>query len=292
MQIIDKNLLLQRTSAPPIGGRVMVRQLSLNENAANPILIIGLLQLPDYFVPEENATYLTQFADGQLSILPFQVAASSETNDHLFPVDIGSAMTARNWQVPVADNMMSVRFMEALPESNEWTCYGVSPKNIFATLDLDAAGHAWFDVTSGVITKITSPMNEVGAAPVQILRAPIWPSKDGNLYALPTMESKWRPDYHQMSLIYASYGSGEISKDQMHDKIKSNPRFDHIRQWNVDDQYCRFLAHLKNDGALAENKAMSLDEFNGQQKFIKAALKKSENRDYFSVGNASRSPKI
>lgn len=279
--MIDETLSGQRSTIQPSSGRVMIRQVAPEANFSDPILIIGILHLPSDFVPEENASYLLESDNGNLQIIPYRLDENKvDNNIHRYPemaIDISSAMTSSDWPVPRPVNMMPIRFMKAFPDDNGWTCYGISSRNIFKNFDLDSNGHGWFDVDSGHMKKIDSPTTERGKTPSQILAQPVWPIADGSLYALATIESSWRPTYHQLSLIYASYGAGEITLGQMTDQVKANPRFQSIRHTWDDDEYFRYLAQLKKVGALKEHGPVSLEEYLGHKKIVKQAITESLN---------------
>lgn len=280
MHIIDETLTGQRLYLSPLSGRMMIRQVAPEKNASDPILIIGILHLPADFVPVENASYLLEFNEGNLHIIAHRLDENKAAdNIHRYPqmpIDINSAMHSFDWPVPRPANMMPIRFMKAFPEDNGWTCYGISSRNIFRNFDLDSNGHGWLDIDSGAIQKINAPTSERGKQPSQILREPVWPNVDGVLYALATIESSWRETYHQLSLIYASYGEGEITRDEMTAQLKANPRLENIRQSWVDQEYCRFLAELKKKGELIEANPISLEEHLRREKIVQQAIIASE----------------
>lgn len=264
MDILD---LYSNNSRQPVqinSGRLMIRQIE-SAGSNSSIFAIGILHLPSNFIPKENACYLISYEDESVFGFADRV---DEGNPHFIndtkekmPIDIVYAMQGKTWPVPLYKNMMPVRFIKAFPESNEWTFYGVSKSNIFNDVQLDNAGHGWLDIERGKVKRIDSPVDEVGKQPTQILREPVWPNKAGGLYALSAIESEWRPVYHELSLIYASFGGGEITRDQMNDQIKSNPLFDNIRQRNIDESYCRYLFELNKANGIQEDGPKSESEF-------------------------------
>lgn len=88
----------------------------------------------------------------------------------------------------------------------------------------------------------------------------VWPDVQGDLYAVPAIESAWRPVYLRHSLLLASLGAGEISLDDFRETIREDREVFQIRQLSPDMNYARYLARLRDRGGVVETGVRSAAE--------------------------------
>jgi hypothetical protein len=80
----------------------------------------------------------------------------------------------------------------------------------------------------------------------------VWPDIHGGAFAVPSMESDWRPVYLRYSQLYARLGAGEIAVDEFRETIRNDPQLFQILSGAPDMEYARYLARLRDRGGLVQ----------------------------------------
>lgn len=224
----------------PQGGRVC-RRATTGGSA-----LVGILHLPQQFIPLEGASYALEFTPSGLRLDP--TALSGPLDERMQSFGIGDLLARPIWNRSQDPNVQAVRFIEAFPQDNAWTVYGPSHHQLGA----DAPVHAWFDIdTCGTPTSIAPPFEAAGSGIGQMLSShPAWPDRQGVLYTLPQIQSSWRPNF----LAYHQFLADSVSDPDLNAKLEQviaqSPIFRELNMGRVDRAYCQYLATLKANGLL------------------------------------------
>ncbi|WP_186214795.1 hypothetical protein [Burkholderia gladioli] len=236
----------------PISGRLMIRE------TADAFALVGVLHFPAEFEIKESASYVLMMLGDHIEVVPNVI-------DDGLPADmvgngIGYAIQAQCWRRTRAAGTLTVRFFKAFPESNGWVVFGPSMLPI-VSMDHFNRSHAWLDVSAGKFFGIQAPFDAVGEAIASTLTSyAVWPDVRGDLYAVPAIESAWRPVYLRHALLLADLGAGETSLDEFREAIREDREVFQIRQLSPDMNYARYLARLRDRGGVIEIGVRSVAE--------------------------------
>lgn len=229
-------------AAIPSSGRLLARQLGAGQE-----ILLGVLHFAPHFVPREGALYLMTTALGQVRVLLGMLDAD-------MPLEAQGGVTgtlkSACWRGTTCPGALTVRFIEAFPESNGWTVYGPCEHALFPPQSYEG-GHAFLSVQDGTLSSLPLPEGLSGAAAGQILNdMPLWPDANGTLHAVPSTEARWRSVYFDWSMLQARLGAGEISEEELREEYRKNPQFQNVASPRPDIEYCRYLTALRDAGGI------------------------------------------
>lgn len=258
----------------PLSGRLAVRQTT------DGLCMVGLLQLPESFVPIEDVAYLMITHGGQVDLNP-QALDTGFINDPNAQRDSVSGLMRQNiWRSTSCDEALVVRFREALPETNEWVVYGPTRRRLFAGIRPEGIPHFWLDVgKEGKVAPIPSPMEgrERGAALCQLLTTePVWPSANGKMYRLPALAKPAREELFKVNQITAAYGAGEIDADEARRKMDAINE-DACMNWGSHlrsaDGFPQYLAAMRDAGLLTMTGPETAEDLKGREELALNVIK-------------------
>lgn len=241
------------TAVLPLSGRLIARQL-----AGGQEVLVGLLHLPPAFTPREGALYLALINEHGIGLVPDVIDA--DFPDEMQGAGMTGALRATCWRQTAVAGALTVRFVEAFPESNGWCIYGPSERALLPE-GCYHRGHAFLEVQHGALATLTPPEGLHGITPAQMLdMLPLWPDASGVMHIVPTMEARWRPAYFAHSLLQAQYGAGEITAEQLKQAVEDDPRLRQIVYGRPDLEYCRYLAARRAAGGLQPQRPMTAQQ--------------------------------
>jgi hypothetical protein len=256
-----------------VDGRLVVRNLPASASA-----MVGILEFPPEFVPEEDALYVASLRDGRFCIMDTRV--DNGVVPECSGMGINNILRESCWRGVAEDDMLTVRFIEAFPQSNRWTVFGASNKHLMTNAVADQVGQVWLSVCDRKLKQIEPVVSEFGMTLGQMLSSkPVWPDSKGVMHTLPVIESRWRQAYLEYSTLQARYGAKEISKQQLVDAVRADPALFAIRSLSVEDEFCRYLARLRDAGGLTLNRPFSADEVAKKDALIAQLISVGEDAD-------------
>lgn len=239
----------------PVGGRLCQRKLS------HGYAWVGVLHLPDDFVPVEGVAYVLVQNEDQLILVR---APASEPLEHEYlSYGVGDLLTSEIWNKTLDSNALVVRFLQEFPEDNVWGLYGASP----FTLDDDAPSHTWCQVSNrGRLSEIDPPIDARGEGIGSLLSShAIWPNKNGELYTLSQLQTPYRAHfytYHQM-LVRAA-GDDEYRKG-LRKTLAEDPDLCHLNS-GIDKDFCKYLVKLNEKGLMLPDAPQSAATYQARNK--------------------------
>lgn len=223
----------------PTSGRLCFRSLSGGE------ALVGVLAFGNDFTPKEDCIYL--MIEHPLGLGVAELPSSNQPEQVEDYLGVSDMMQSPIWPKTRDASVRTVRFLEAFPEQNRWTVYGVSCHK--PTHDAD---HRWVDVThQGQVQDIEPPFNANGSAMGQLLTMhAVWPDAQGVLHTLPQMPVRYRQHYHRYHQLLAASTRDEALDASLEKTIARDPDLRHIWIGRMDRDYCRYLAALEDRGLL------------------------------------------
>jgi hypothetical protein len=252
--------LLEQIAVKPLSGRLLARQIPEGKEA-----LVGVVHLPGEFVPNEGALYLAIYAGGRIYVTPSMIDPGPE--EHIRSGGLENLLRANIWRKTNAVGTLTVRFMEAFPETNGWTIYGASNQPIFQP-SLYERGHAFLEVSAGTLQTLPAPENLHGSTMSQILDSrALWPDAQGTLYALPSHEPKWRAAFHEYSVLRARVGAGELTKAELDKLVAADPDISAVKEFSnrPDMEFYHYLAALHAAGELKPMRRMTAEELTSRE---------------------------
>lgn len=247
----------------PDSGRLAVRSFSSGASA-----VVGVLHLPQQFVPQEGASYLMWLSENGIALEPHKVG--EPLPDMYACSGINATLTGNFWHKTNQPGTLTVRFTAAFPEENGWTVYGAANQPLFGPERFSTTGHVWCDVKGGRVDQIDAPIRDTGMTAGQLVRDyVVWPNRQGVLHTLPDIESGWRQAYVDHAMLQARFGAGEITRSEMTDLVRADPKLFEIRSLSVDEHYCKYLARLREAGGIEIARPLTAEE--NQEKGLRAA---------------------
>jgi len=242
-------------SHSPKSGRLLVRQTP-NHCAA----LVGVLHFPAEFAIAECAAYLMVMHEGRIVVATDRL--DEGLPDHLKGSGISGLLRAEAWYRCRTPSAMTVRFLQAFPESNGWivaAALAQEPPNV----EFDSTGHAWFDVTVGALRELSPPVDMRGLSIGQALtQNPVWPDGEGRPHSVPQIESLARQAYLRFNTLLARHGAGELSETQVREAFDlDTDLISHIGYYRIDKPYCKYLAGLAALGLLKLDAPLTAEEF-------------------------------
>jgi hypothetical protein len=236
--------LLDQIALKPISGRIMARELANGKEA-----IVGVLHLPADFTPKEGALYLAMYgAEGTFHVIPSVIDA--DLPEEYQGMGISAALEGSCWRKTNKPGTLTVRFVEAFPDSNGWSIYGAGNQQLLPA-DRFHRGHAFMELSHGTLHQLSAVDDANGHAMEQLLsQLPIWPDANGAPHTVPAMEARWRQAYYDMAVLRARFGAGELTEEQLREAMKADPKIAQISDHRIDREFCRYLAELRSIGAL------------------------------------------
>lgn len=259
-------------------GRIMVRQ---HQGAYS---MLGILHFDAAFI-EPLAGYGTLITEKRFIVL--EDALHPRPADHLSlegeaidgfvraPIWASFPVPPQFSQENQATQGVLVRFIEAWPEQHGWLMMAVmTSKPVF--VDAFDAGHAWFEIEQGTLVPSDAPIPAIGKALSQIVSAQvIWPDRAGRLHRLCANEAKWRPAYFQQANLFADVGEGRLSLQDCRERIEKDEVLSLIHTRGLDINYCTFLAALRAEGGLLEERPMDKQAFQAHRDAVARAFRRS-----------------
>lgn len=221
----------------PSTGRICIRTTSSGR------CLVGVLHLNPGVIVEEGPTYALSLDPkaAWLSSLDNPVVLSEQQKSW----GVGDVMTRPVWNTFSDDNVWSIRCLEAFPDSNIWTVYGVHPKSF------GGPTHAWLDINNGVTTPIAPPLDAAGMGIGQILtQDAVWPGPNGVLHSVPQIHAPWRTHMHHYHQLLSSSVTNPKVRKMLSKIIASDIHFRELSISQPDPEFCRFLANLESLGGL------------------------------------------
>lgn len=247
----------------PDSGRLAVRNFSSGASA-----VVGILHLPPEFIPEEGASYLMYLSDRGVALEPDQVGKPLPAE--YAGNSINNTLVGNFWHKTSVPGTLTVRFTSAFPDENGWTVYGAANQVLFPAERYSSTGHVWCNVRAGNVSQIEAPACDTGITAGQLVRDNVvWPNRAGVLYSLPDIDSAWRQPFLDYALVQARYGAGEISRDEMTSLVRADPKLFQVRSGMPDEQYCKYLALLREAGGIELMRPLTAEE--SQEKSFRAA---------------------
>lgn len=259
----------------PVSGRLMVRQ---HEGAYT---ILGVLHFDAAFIAP-LVGYGALITEKRLVVFNDALHPRPSADMKLEGESIDGFVRAPIWaSFPVPPQFFSgnpnaqgvlVRFIEAWPEKNGWLMMAVmkSKPAFFTGLN------AWFDVEGGVLAPIDAPIPATGKALSQIVSAQVvWPDQEGVLHRLCANEAKWRPAYFKQANLFADVGEGKMSLQACRERIEKDEVLSVIYTRNLDINYCTFLAALRSEGGLLEERPIDKAAFLEHRAAVERAFRRS-----------------
>lgn len=251
-------MTLPSSLAPPVsvlGGQLCLRALGTGS------ALVGLLRLPQDFVPQEGAAYLLVDHGDRIQVSRTVVDPPPSEEDTAR--DIGSLLRQPIWRQTTAPEARMVRFIEAFPASNEWVVFGPSQH----PLPVDAPAHCWRRAdAAGNWGDIEAPVDACRLALSQLLTTPpIWPAADGELYALSALPTFWRGHYHRYHQLLAQSTRDPDLDARLETVLREDPHLSQIAYGRVDRDYCAFLAAMEDRGALTPDAPRRAAEVNARE---------------------------
>lgn len=257
----------------PQAGRIVIRKLA-DANSA----LTGILHLPASFVPTEGAAYLATMFDGELRV--YDDPMDSGINEDLEGYGIQAVLMSRTWRATSTPNSTVVRFIGAFPETNSWTFFGATVQPLADPELYDKSGHAWFDVEEGRMRPLALDVQAQGRQVAQLLtNLPIWPDRNGVLHTLPAIETSYRQAYYEHSMLMARYGAGEIDRDALNALVRADPKIFKIRTSYIDEDFCAYLAHLRDAGGILVDAPVAAHEIQARNERSRMAIRAATDPD-------------
>jgi len=262
----------------PVSGRLMVRQ---HEGAYT---ILGVLHFDAAFIAP-LVGYGALITEKRLIVLNDALHPRPSADMKLEGESIDGFVRAPIWAAfPVPPQFSQgnptiqgvlVRFIEAWPEKNGWLMMAVL-KSKPAFVEYLDFGHAWFDVEGGALTPIDAPIPAIGKALSQLVSAQIvWPDREGVLHRLCANEAKWRPSYFAQANLFADVGEGRMSLQACREQIEKDGVLSVIHTRHLDINYCTFLAALRSEGGLLEERPIDKAAFLEYRAAVERAFRRS-----------------
>lgn len=229
----------------PTKGRLMIR-----ETGGNAFALVGVLHFPPAFDVKESASYVLMFIGDRIEVVDSVI--DEGLPEEAVGNGIAYAFQRPCWRTTRAAGTMTVRFFQAWPETNGWVVFGPSALPLIPALFFDRS-HAWLDVAEGCFCSYKAPFDATGEGIASTLNAhAVWPDVHGDPFAVPTMESEWRPVYLRQSQLYARLGAGEITMEEFRETIRVDAQLFQIRSLSPDMEYARYLVRLRECGGLVQ----------------------------------------
>ena len=242
-------------SAIFLSGQLMVRPFKDGKSA-----MVGLVELPPEFVPEEGAAYLMAWRGTarvhpqKLSDLPREHIGGGANDWLLAPI----------WQGTVEPGVTMVRFLREFPEKNVWAVLGAQNQELCPLVSeiLSKEDHpdVWLTVKNGEFTRLKeNPCPDRGQTVGQMLRAPVWPH-EGDLWSLATLDTQSRKALLKGHQIMLKYGQGLIDKAQCKEELrKDGAVWDLCYTSSTEEGYAQFLTKMNEHFPIQEEQPMAKD---------------------------------
>jgi hypothetical protein len=228
---------------PLLAGRLCIRALQDGD------AMVGLVQLPSDFVPQEGAAYLmVESADGAVVVTQALDQGATDANPDVDPASgVNDLLRAAIWPRTRIPEARAVRFFEAFPESNHWVVFGPSSH----APPPAAPVHRWLEITDQGLTPLAPPLEATGMAMGQILSMhAIWPDAQGTPHTLPQLPSEWRGHMHRYQQLLAQSTRDPELDARLETVVAQDPHFRTLNVGRIDRAYCAFLAALESQGLL------------------------------------------
>lgn len=224
----------------PTGGQLCFRRLPEGE------ALVGILAFGNDFTPEEDRTYLLVEHALGFGVVPLDGETATLGGDEGY-LGVGDMMQAPIWPKTTDPAARTVRFLQAFPEQNRWTVFGVS-----CHAAKDGPDHRWVKVShQGQAQEIEPPFNANGSAMGQLLTMhAVWPDDTGVPHTLPQMPARYREHYHRYHQLLAASTRDEALDACLEKTIAQDPQLRHMWIGRMDRDYCRYLAALEDRGLL------------------------------------------
>lgn len=247
--------MFQPTCVAPEGGRLCRRALRQGS------VIVGLMHLPLEFVPVESASYALQESGGTLRL--DTTAVSGPLDEQMQSLGVGDLIGQRIWNKTVSPEVMTVRFVQAMPQTNLWTVYGASHHQ----LPEDYPAHAWFDIQdNGALTAIEEPVEAFGTGIGQLLTSrAVWPDRHGVMHTLSQTHTPWRAHYLAYHELLATAARDPDVANNLQATIAENRHFRQLSIGRVDPRYCEFLSKLQDRGHMVMDSVRTAEEYDHHQ---------------------------
>jgi hypothetical protein len=259
-------LLLDQLAVTPTSGRLMARELPNNQQ-----VLVGVLHFPAAFQPKEGALYMALYsAEGKFNVIPSVIESD-------YPQECGGSMEgvlrSDCWRKTNMPGTLTVRFVEAFPESNGWTLYGPSNQMLFPPSSYHR-GHAFMEVTNGLVQPLPPVDGVHGISASQLLnRHVIWPDANGVLHEMPTNEARWRQAFYDHSVLQARLGAGEITQDEFNKAVLADPKVFQLRSFSRDERYLQYLVELRAAGGIQLQRPLTVPERDARDEMASAILR-------------------
>ena len=250
------------SSVAPISGRLCKRKLDAGQ------ALVGVLTLDKMFTPVPGVAYLMFEYDGGIGLATEPLDKGLDKyHQHS---GIASLMIDKIWHRTTHPAGIVVRFLEAFPDENIWTVYGVSSHKA----PNDQPTHAWLEVKGDKTNKIPPPYDARGDSIDQMLNShAIWPGPSGKLYSLPTITPLLRQtlfDYHKLLAMAAR---DERVNDTLEAIIRSDPRFCELNASEVNREFCEYIRQKDDAGLLAIDKPHTEEELQAHHEFTNSVVR-------------------
>lgn len=240
---------------PLRGGQICIRAL------AHSSALVGVVQLPQQFVPIEGQAHLLIEDAGVLNVVPH--ALDQGVPKGMESYGVNDLMRQAIWRVTAVPSPRVVRFIQAFPESNHWVVFGPSAHSLGA----NAPSHQWFRLgEAGQIQPIEAPGEARGLTLGQILTTlPVWPNAVGVLHSVPEINTVWRGHQHRYRQLLAQSTRDPELDRTLEATLQKDPELSQLHVGRVDRDYCAYLAALEDRGELQPDRPRSVAELAHRQ---------------------------
>jgi hypothetical protein len=223
-------------------------------------LIAGLVFF-DVFNPKEPNSYLSIF-NNNCAFICDEIVSDIIPEGYNYST-VQYLLKDKIWNRVNEDQTGIVRFIPVFPEQNGYIMYGACSHSFF---DLQE-DEGWASINNGIYKEIPSKMKTVGEALSGILRSPIWPDLNDEIFALFDGTTKSNKTTHEINNLKVKVHRNEISESEYKTIIKESHEYNNYG-FSIDTDYFEFLSNLEEAGLLIEAKPMSNKDYNDRQVFV------------------------
>jgi hypothetical protein len=258
---------------PFVKGQLMVRPFNGGSSA-----VVGLVELPREFIPEEGAAYLLNW-NAPVSVFPEKINTLPE--DYIGG-GVNSWLLAPMWQGTKTPGVTMVRFVREFPEQNVWAVVGAQNQPLpseITGLRAHQDDDLWLSVTNGHVKKIVNPYPDRGQTMEQILRAPVWPHDD-KVWGLATLDTESRAVLHRGHQIMLKYGNGETDKETYLRTLKADRAAWNLISGRDDLDFIQYMTRVNQKHPLEPERPKTREELmrltQASEAAIRAILKEKD----------------